>query len=309
MTMPFSRFTEYFLVVAKTGSLRKAAEQLFISVSAVHRQIVLAEESLGVQLFERLPSGLKLTLAGELLYADALRWQKDFQQTCIRFDEIQGLNRGSIEFGLISALTEGFIIESIVDIQQQYPWLNFNIQVDDSHQIAEKIMLSELDFGLILDPVQHNHLDVLSFIEMPLGLVVSPAHALSKHTPRFILSDTHQERHIVAQPPLIIHDRVDAIYKKHQLNPQQRIECSDIQMMISLLKQNLGVAIMSYLDVYTYVKRQELFFIPIKEQRIQPVTVALCVASKRQLSRAAQIFIQQVIYKMEAIKSHLTHDE
>ena len=43
MSITFSRFSEYFMAVARTGSLRKAAEQLFISVSAVHRQIILAE--------------------------------------------------------------------------------------------------------------------------------------------------------------------------------------------------------------------------------------------------------------------------
>src|SRR5690606_41996236 len=106
MNTPFSRFLEYFIAVAKTGSLRKAADQLFISVSAVHRQIALAEEELGIMLFERLPNGLKLTLAGELLYADVIKWQKEFQQTRIRFDEIQGFTRGTIEFGLISALKD-----------------------------------------------------------------------------------------------------------------------------------------------------------------------------------------------------------
>jgi len=112
MNVPFSRFAEYFLVVAETENLHKAAEQLFISVSAVHRQIALAEEQLDIALFERLPNGLKLTLAGELLYSDLLRWKKEFQQTRIRFDEIQGLKRGSIELGLISALSDGFVIES-----------------------------------------------------------------------------------------------------------------------------------------------------------------------------------------------------
>ena len=84
MSITFSRFSEYFMAVARTGSLRKAAEQLFISVSAVHRQIVLAEEELGVALFERLPQGLKLTLAGELLYADLLKWQLPFKQISIK---------------------------------------------------------------------------------------------------------------------------------------------------------------------------------------------------------------------------------
>ena len=113
MSITFSRFSEYFMAVARTGSLRKAAEQLFISVSAVHRQIILAEEELGVALFERLPQGLKLTLAGELLYADLLKWQKEYQLTRIRFDEIQGLSRGNIEMGFISALNDGFVVDCI----------------------------------------------------------------------------------------------------------------------------------------------------------------------------------------------------
>ena len=107
MNITFSRFSDYFTAVAKTGSLRKAADQLYISVSAVHRQIALAEEEFGIDLFERLPNGLKLTLAGEMLYADLIKWQKEFQQTRNRFDEIQGLSRGTIDCGMISALSDG----------------------------------------------------------------------------------------------------------------------------------------------------------------------------------------------------------
>ena len=139
MNMPFSRFTEYFIAVAKFGSLRKAADHLFISVSAIHRQISLAEEEFGLPLFERFSHGLKLTLAGEMLYADLLKWQKEFQHTCIRFDEIQGLKRGNIEFGLISALNESFVTRSIQSMYNDYPWINFNIQIMDSDRIAEKI--------------------------------------------------------------------------------------------------------------------------------------------------------------------------
>jgi len=109
------------MAVARTGSLRKAAEQLFISVSAVHRQIVLAEEEFGVALFERLPQGLKLTLAGEMLYADLLKWKKEFQITRVRFDEIQGLSRGSVEMGFIAALNDGFVIDCIQKITMNYP--------------------------------------------------------------------------------------------------------------------------------------------------------------------------------------------
>jgi DNA-binding transcriptional LysR family regulator len=43
---PFSRFALYFAEVARSGSLRRAAEKLHISPSAINRQILQAEERL-----------------------------------------------------------------------------------------------------------------------------------------------------------------------------------------------------------------------------------------------------------------------
>ena len=41
-----------------------------------------------------------------MLYADLLKWQKEYKLTRIRFDEIQGLSRGNIEMGFIAALND-----------------------------------------------------------------------------------------------------------------------------------------------------------------------------------------------------------
>lgn len=62
---------ETFLCTADAGSFNKAAEQLFITPTAVIKQMNLLEEKLGVKLFERTHRGLKLTKAGVSLYKDA----------------------------------------------------------------------------------------------------------------------------------------------------------------------------------------------------------------------------------------------
>ena len=62
---------ETFLCVAESGSFNKAAEKLYISPSAVIKQINLLEESLNLQLFVRTHRGLKLTEAGKSLCQDA----------------------------------------------------------------------------------------------------------------------------------------------------------------------------------------------------------------------------------------------
>ena len=60
-----------FIRVAEAGSFNKAAEDLYITSTALIKQINLLENDLGVRLFERTHRGLTLTKAGESLYKDA----------------------------------------------------------------------------------------------------------------------------------------------------------------------------------------------------------------------------------------------
>jgi DNA-binding transcriptional LysR family regulator len=53
----FARFVRYFDTVSRVGSIRKAAQQLSVSPSAIDRQLLHAEDELRVRLFERLPRG------------------------------------------------------------------------------------------------------------------------------------------------------------------------------------------------------------------------------------------------------------
>lgn len=62
---------ETFIRVADAGSFNKAAEESFITPTAVIKQINLLEDSLNVKLFERTHRGLTLTKAGKSLYQDA----------------------------------------------------------------------------------------------------------------------------------------------------------------------------------------------------------------------------------------------
>jgi hypothetical protein len=55
----------YFLAVARGSSVRAAAERLGVNHSTVLRRIAQLEERLGAHMFEKLPSGYRLTAAGE----------------------------------------------------------------------------------------------------------------------------------------------------------------------------------------------------------------------------------------------------
>ena len=78
-----------FIVVADAGSFNKAAEQLFISSTAVIKQMNLLENHLGVRLLQRSHKGLSLTEAGEIFYKDAKHIIKYSENTIKRVREAE----------------------------------------------------------------------------------------------------------------------------------------------------------------------------------------------------------------------------
>lgn len=81
------------MAVAQHGSIRKASDELHIAASAIDRQVLQGEKILGTQLFERLPSGLRLTTAGELLLTSCRRWSRDLNALQTQLDNLKGLRQ------------------------------------------------------------------------------------------------------------------------------------------------------------------------------------------------------------------------
>ncbi|EML9723139.1 LysR family hpxDE operon transcriptional regulator HpxR [Klebsiella aerogenes] len=299
---PFSRFAHYFMEVARSGSLRRAAEKLHISASAINRQILQAEASFGTPLFERLPEGLRMTTAGELLYDNLLRWQKEFRVTQQKFDELQGLKRGTVNVGMVQALAEGSFAAALAEIINQCEWLELMLQVADSQSISDRVRQADVDFGLILDPEGQAGLNVLAFIEMEVGVVLHPHHPFAP-APAISLGELSDERHIIPGAPLIVHDRVAMLYRHYDFSPPNTVSCNDIRLIKSLVLKGGGVTVLSLLDVQDEVNNGSLAFVPLRNKLLRPLTLALCTAPTRQLSRPAQMAIQKLTLVMEEMRS------
>ena len=89
----FSRFANYLDEIARQGSIRKAAEILNISASAIDKQLIVAEEELDVALFERLPGGMRPTSAGEILVLAIRNWRREFARVQTEITQLKGLRR------------------------------------------------------------------------------------------------------------------------------------------------------------------------------------------------------------------------
>ena len=148
----FSPLLRYFEEVAVQGSVRRAAERLHIAPSAVTRQVKAFEELLGVPLFERLPRGVRLTSAGELMLASVRRLQREFDAALSQVDALKGLRRGKVRIGVLQTLSERSIPALIGEVRKAYPGISFTVHAGNSGDIAARIAEGELDIGLCWTP-------------------------------------------------------------------------------------------------------------------------------------------------------------
>ncbi|GBR50730.1 LysR family transcriptional regulator [Neokomagataea thailandica NBRC 106555] len=289
----FSRFLRYFIAVAQHQSIRKASESLRISASAIDRQILQGEQTLGTPLFERLPTGLRLTTAGEMLLDQAKRWSKELDSYLIQIDDLKGLRRGSVNIMIPNAMTRGFMPKLIRNLRISHPGIVVNIFVRNSKDIGPALARGEADLAILFDPGNVRDLIVRSYIEFPLGFITPPEHPLAdkKHA-RF---SACMEYDIIAPAlPLALRRKIDVLEIETGITMNEVLSSDSIDMIKSMISKNYGISIMSYADVMEEVEENKISFTHISNEKLTPLTAALCVDRSRTLSSAARLLLQKI---------------
>ncbi len=293
MSFVFSRFLGYFIEIARLGSIRKASEHLNVAASAINRQILQAEEILGVSLFERLPSGLRPTAAGELLLYSAGQWRQDFDRVRAHMNDLKGLKRGHVRIALIDAVSKGFVPKAVRRMREDYPGIGFTLNVLDNVDVMNAVVEGVADFGLMLNPQTTKGVRVQAHTEVHLGFVTPPAHPLAT-APHLRFNACVGYPLVIPASPLAVHDQLRALLASSGVEADIAAASDNIQMIKSLALEGAGVAVLSRLDVLEEVARGELVFTRITDPVIKPLTLALCVAQARQLSHAANLFLARL---------------
>ncbi len=132
---------ETFIRVADAGSFNKAAEQAYITPTAVIKQINLLEADLDVKLFERTHRGLTLTKAGTSLYSDAKYVIQYCKDSVIRAKNAMQEGDNIIRIGTSPMTPAGVLVELWPKIHELCPEIKFQlIPYENTPENAREIL-------------------------------------------------------------------------------------------------------------------------------------------------------------------------
>ncbi len=166
-----------FLAVARTGNVRRAAEELHLTQPAVTARVRTLESALGVELFDRSAS-MRPTKNGAALigYAEQyLKLNSLIQRDVGRPDGVASLFR----IGVSETIVQSWLPEFIAALREEFPRLNVEIDVDISRSLRERLLSNAIDLALLMGPVSDYRVENIALPAYQMTWLRAPSLAVS----------------------------------------------------------------------------------------------------------------------------------
>lgn len=168
----------YFQAVVRNNSFSEAAEECFISQSAISQQIQALEHELGIQLLERKNRKFNLTPAGEYFYRKSLILVADYEQLCRETARIAHTGESSLRIGYLRSYSGNEFHQALNEFTQKYPDVSVDIEYGNHEELYELLGAEKVD--MVLNDQRRMFSDAF------VNLILTTAHSsveISSHSP------------------------------------------------------------------------------------------------------------------------------
>lgn len=279
-----------FTVVASAKSFSKAADELFMTQSAVSQAIKQLESSIDMILFRRTAKGVELTDAGTILYKYTNSAMELLDTGLHKLESLKTLDDGELRIGAGDTIASYFLLPRLEKFHKLYP--NIKIQVTNgiTNELIELLKKGKIDIAFANLPLTDDCIEI--------------KECMTVHD-TFVAGNDYREyedkiftRAEISKLPLILLENtsnakqyVDRIFLESGLVLTPSIELGVHELLLQLAKINLGVSCVIKEFSENYLKNNEVF--ELKQQEpIPPRSIGFCYSKNLVLTPAMKEFMK-----------------
>lgn len=233
------RQLNYFIAVAETRHLGRAAERLHLSQPPLTRQIQQLEAELGVQLFRRTPRGMELTQAGEELLRDAQNIRSLVSQAAERAQRAGLGQAGRLDVGVYGSAMFGLVPEVLSAFRARHP--DVELVLHYAQTPAQLPALRQGRVHLVFERMlpEESDIEVELVAREPLLLGMAEGHPLASQE-TVDVSALRDETMLIGTSPSIAAMSLQ-LCRAHGFEPRLAPPASDVVTATLLAAAGLGV--------------------------------------------------------------------
>jgi LysR family transcriptional regulator, low CO2-responsive transcriptional regulator len=269
-----------FRAVARHLNYTRAADDLHLTQPAVSRQVQLLENTLGVQVFERVGRRIRLTDAG----ADVLSYAQRIGQLQDELEAVlsarNGLQRGSLR--LIGTTTAGeYLLPPLVaDFRRSHPGIQVALRVGNREEVLSALANGEVDLAVMGRPPARPDWDSIPILPNQLVAIASPRHPLVNEraiSPTRLAGETIFLRETGSGTRLA----AEEFWRLASLSLDDAVELGSDSAIKQVVMAGLGIAILSRQAIELEVSVRRLAVLAVQGLPLQRQWFLVCPAEKR----------------------------
>ena len=288
-----------FQEVARMGNISAAAQNLYISQSAVSQSIKQLEEQLQVRLFSRSTRGVVLTSEGKMLLDYVSHGLGLIQCGEEKLAQSRQLLTGELIIGASDTVTKTYLVSRLEAFHQNYPAIQIRILNGTSQMVLDYLHAGQVDIAFASEPKDKDAYSIRHCFDTHQIFVAAPNYDCD-----FDHAHTLEE---IAAFPLILLERkassrtyLEKYFLQSGVKLTPEIELGARSLLVDLAKIGFGVAGVTREFVQSELARGEIRELATSFA-IPPRSVDLCMLRNVPPSAATQRFAQDLLEKMQGI--------
>ena len=281
------------VALAEEGNIHRAAQVLNMTQPAASKLLKDLEDMLEVELFERLPRGMRPTWYGESMIRHARMVLANLGQA---YDEITALKAGLFgQVGVGAITTPGITLlpRAMSQIKQEHPNLRVSLDIETSPVLMERLAQGKLDMVVARLSAEHDKAMYRyeQLAEEPICALVRSGHPLLS-VAGLTLRDVASAGWIVPPAGSVLRHRFDLMFQQEGLSPPiNTIETSALLFMTRMLQQSDMVGVVAS-EVANYYASHGLLSVLPMDMPCHMDAFGLITRTDRLLSPGAKVMMK-----------------
>jgi DNA-binding transcriptional LysR family regulator len=279
--------------IARTGSLRSAAEELGITASALNRRILGLEDELGVEIFERHPSGLRPNIAGEIL----LKYIRDqiagMDRVKSRIADLSGMRAGHINIASTREVVQYFLPDLIKRHLIDFPAVTFGINLYERGEAEVSLLDNTNDIAIVFEPIRLKEMQTICAVGQQMFCIMSATHPLAGKA-RLKIYDCTDFPLLLPKRPEGIREMLDAIADKVGITLEPVLESNSLELLRLMSQDSLSLSFALDINLRPGLEKDGLVSVALDLQGIGAGVLVAGHLRGRTLPVAAARFLEGV---------------
>ncbi|WP_440996808.1 LysR substrate-binding domain-containing protein [Arhodomonas sp. SL1] len=283
------RQLRYFVAIVEHGSIKRAAQSLYVAQPSLSQHVRNLEEDLGVGLLTRSAKGVSPTEAGlELLgYARSILSQLEQAREALRAGSLDP--HGSVRLGLPNSVSLVLGVPLVEAAHHELPNVSLRIVESMSGYIMDWLRAGQLDLAMLYGVQRSPGVTARQLLTEGLYLVSLPGGTGRAGPGEATVAMEELERFELILParPHGLRELVEKVARENGVRLWIRTEIDALTQIKALVRRGLGQAVLSHSAVYEELQRGELEARRIVDPAVER-TVYLAEPSDRPVSHATR---------------------